>query len=54
MKILLPIMIKQEKNAVTNDFSQEETCVVPKDTEKEEVLEITSDAIVHATDTATN
>ena len=44
----------REELAVTNDFNQEEACVVPKDTEKEEVLEITSDAIVHATDTATN
>ena len=36
------------------DFNQEEACVVPKNTEKDEVVEISSVAIVHATYTAAN
>ena len=39
---------------MTNYFNQEEACVVPNDTEKDEVVEITFVAIVHGTDTATN
>ena len=39
---------------MTNDFNQEEACLVPKDTEKDEVVEITPVAVVNATDTATN
>ena len=44
----------REELGVTNDFNQEEACVVPKDTEKDEVVAITFVAIVHGTDTATN
>ena len=36
------------------DFNEEEACVVPKNTEKYEVVEISSAAIVHAIYTAAN
>ena len=36
------------------DFNQEEACVVPKNTEKDKVVELSSVAIVHATYTAAN
>ena len=44
----------KEEPELPKDFGQEEAHIVPKDTEEDDVVEVTTVAVVHATDTAAN